>query len=276
MPRKRISTKPPSATPEASDAQPQPAISSRVMPFCTHFLQHWKCLRGEQPTDDPVRLAFQYFRGWPNEFWLVFQEGVVNEWTPLDQRAFRQLLAQAHEEASRVLAREAESRGLDSSALWKSSRLAHDAILTRGEFHLPPEGWRSPWPDCLGAELRTLPESQQTAISDAEAVLMRLATMLDVELARPKRSDLLEEILDRLGAKPVQCALLKGLWDRQNEVVSYDDLQDCWPDPTLESNIKQNLYRLEQEVSIFDPTGQRIFLDWSHAGRFAKLVVPGK
>lgn len=173
--KKHTSTKKPqSAVPQ------QPAISESALRFTTRFLMHAKCLSGEQQHDDPLQLAFEVFVGWPNEFWMRHQEqGVV---PPLDDHAFRQLLAQAHEAATRVLMRAAESRGLDSSAIsaiWTASRIARDAILTRTNFHLPAGGWSRPWPECLGPELRTMPDWQQQAIVEAEAVLTQLGTMLD-------------------------------------------------------------------------------------------------
>jgi hypothetical protein len=161
--KKRTSTKPLPAA---------PAISESALRFTSRFLLANKQLTGEQHHDDPLQLAFEYFIGWPNEFWLRHQEQAAVR--PLDDHAFRQLLAQAHESATRVLMRAAESRGLDSSAIRTASRIAREAILSRTNFHLPPGGWSRPWPDCLGDHLRTLPDRQQQAIEDADALLTRL------------------------------------------------------------------------------------------------------
>jgi len=187
MPTKKRRSKP-----AASPTIPPP-IGELALRFTAQLLEDDKCLRGEKERDNLIGLAFQYVTGWPHQFW-IFTRGAQNADPPAvlsrdDWQVFRQMLAQTHEHATHVLMREAESRGLDSSTIWTSSRLARQAILHREKFHLPPGGWHRPWPDCLGVELQSFPEAQRQAIARADAALMRLATILDNEQPEPAPID---------------------------------------------------------------------------------------
>ena len=108
-------------------------------------------------------------------------------------------------------------------------------------------------------------------INKQDAVQLRTTTLQDDSAA-----DLHADVLKFLRGKPALSNLLEILWQHKNEVVSYDSMQDYWPEPKIESTIKRNLGRLEKEVSGYDPTGQKVFLDWSHAGRWAELRVSEK
>lgn len=88
--------------------------------------------------------------------------------------------------------------------------------------------------------------------------------------------DLLVELLHELQGKARRSDVLKFLWSHRNSQVAYGTLAECWPDSATDDTIKKTLQRLEEDVSLFDPTAKRVFLDWSHSGKFAKLVVAEK
>ena len=195
--KKRTSTKPKSAAPQQADKPTIPPIGEAVLGFTSRFLKDDKCLRGENEHQDLIKLAFHYVVSWPNEFWLLSRMNPPVRMSPAESHCFREMLAQAHDHAVHVLIREAESRGLGSSAIWKASRVAREAILSRKTFHLGPNGWHRPWPDCLGPELHSLPDWQQQAIAEADAVLTRLtAEPPTVQPEQAKAADTNDKLTD--------------------------------------------------------------------------------
>jgi hypothetical protein len=161
------------------DEQTKPTVGESFLGFTSQFRLDAKRLNGDEKCQNRLHLALYYFTGWPNELCLLSQQAKRTDGGASNLNVFRRLLAQVHEIATYVLMKEAETRGMTASALSIEGQLARRAILTRATF--PLGGWSRPWPDCLGAELQSLPEWQQQAISKGEAVLTRLATLADSE-----------------------------------------------------------------------------------------------
>jgi len=157
----------------------------RLVELVEEFNSDAKRLAGP-PDEKALTAAAGYWIGYP-----VFREVIeFNSDDPTERYSGVAALDLAHVEATKVLMRKAASMGLDPAPLWEGQRVCREVFLTWKPWSdRRGVAVSDMWPDCLGKHRYDLPQGQQDAIRDAEAVFVGVALELGIRLPMLSRGE---------------------------------------------------------------------------------------
>jgi len=159
--------------PQPTDAQADTPGASMLRSFEADAVR----LRGESLTQDDLAAAFGYWIGYPS-----FLEWIIcAPWPDQVKRRGRDALDAAHHAATHALMHEAGRRGLDPHPLYECGRVVEE-VYRQDPNKLYQRGTYDTWPERMGSWRYDLPAGQQDAIRAGEAVFIRLAVALDIEV----------------------------------------------------------------------------------------------
>jgi hypothetical protein len=133
-------------------------------------------LRKNRLSQDDLTAAFGYWIGYPSFLDLI----ACADWPEGNKSLAQNNLDAAHNAATHVLMHEAGKAGLDPHALYECGRVVEEIYRAAPE-RIYQRGTYDTWPECMGPWRYELPEGQQAALRNGEAVFVRLAVHLGIE-----------------------------------------------------------------------------------------------